>query len=142
MRTTHIATVRKEKQTQRQRVCELLMWTNDDYCNFQFEAYQAFFKALFSQYPELHKEVEYSPIVRGWFNLEWADRDQDWLAFAEADTEDYLEVDADGQLLVLPGTPYGHKYLVGEYMHCNAVPTLQNDGAFMHRYLQTLKLLR
>lgn len=156
--TTHIAKVRQQHLSQIDEVCQLLDWTHQQYCQHQFEQYQAFISILFKNYPELIKEVEYSAVFRGFWNKEAAKRNAEWLAFARSQTrlEVILEVEdvfrqaqqpkvedeIEGIYLnVLQPLPYGDDYLVGEYLFEHRAKRLLIDQEFMNNYYHTLKLI-
>ena len=120
--TTHISAVRAQQISQMQAVCEALRWTEEQYCLHQFEEYELFASAIAKDYPERRQQIRYSPVFRGFFNNEWAARNDEFLFFA-----------------------YDVKYDIDlaeqEYLYTHNYLTLINDDAFFERFNSLLKLI-
>ncbi|MGY3054350.1 hypothetical protein ACVWYG_002557 [Pedobacter sp. UYEF25] len=140
---TRVEEIRKIDLTQKQAVCELLQWTEQMYFDFMFAQYEEFLNRMFSGYPiQFLNDVKYSPVFSGFWNNEIAARNEfDFLPFANTETEDYYEVDVNGELQVLQALPVGDIYLIDEFMFIHNPQRLMHDDAFMHRYNKTLRLL-
>ncbi|MGV3705423.1 MAG: hypothetical protein ACO1NU_08595 [Arcticibacter sp.] len=143
-KTSHIAKVRQQDQIQMQRICEILMWSEVEYCNHQFEEYTNFLTRMFFGFPEaMLKQVMHSKVMRGFWNNEWTYRNQvEFLPFADEMTEDVTEVDPSGELVYMPKTEHGDAGLVGEYMFIHGYRALMQDELFMFRYNNILELVR
>lgn len=144
-KTTHIATIRQKNQSQTSKVCQLLNWSEEQYCNYLFEQYCDFVKRMFYRYPvELYQTVLYSPVMRGLWNNEVFKRNAlDFLPFASAETEPMLEFtdDVDG-IFCLPACKPGAAHIVDEFMLIHAAARLVHDDEFMIKYNNVLSLIR
>ncbi|MEO7212625.1 hypothetical protein [Mucilaginibacter sp.] len=123
IRRTHIAEVRETNTSQMGEVCDLLGWTIDQYTDYQFYQYQMFVWELCKGWPMVRKEIEYSPVFRGFWNNEWSHRNQhEFLPFA-----------------------YDIKYdkwqMLEEYRLLNDHEALLNDDAFLIRYEHVRRLI-
>lgn len=143
-KTTHIAQIRQQNQTQIEQVCQLINWTEEQYCNYHFEQYCDFVKRMFWGYPkELYHTVLYSPVMRGlWNNQAQRRNDLEFLPFAISETEPMLDFNdnMDG-IYCLPACNPGAAHIVDEFMFIHAAARLVNDDEFMHQYNQILKLI-
>ena len=140
---THVAQVISDNLNQMQTVCELLNWTEQQYCNFQFEQYEAFIDMMFYGYPEIFaNSVKHSPSFRGFWNCQVAERNRlDFIDFAKAETEELHEVNMDGELIPYKALPFGDAYIVDEFMFIHNPKRLMHDEEFMIQYNHTLKLI-
>lgn len=120
---THIQTQRLTAASEAEQVQSLLSWTHEDYCTIQFKEYCAFVESISEGYPQVQKEILYSPVFRGFWNNEWNRRDR----------QEFLEHAIDSGLT--------RDVLETEYffIHCHEV--LLEDDAFMIRYSHILKLI-
>jgi len=143
-KTTHIAQIRQADQSQLQQVCQLIDFTEDQYCKYMFEQYTAFVKRMFCDYPiVLYQNALYSPVMRGFWNNEATKRNEtEFLPFATDLTADIYTVNKQGTLEILIGLNAGNLWLVDEFMLIHNHQVLINNGAFMHRYNQTLHLIK
>lgn len=120
--STHIQQQRElilDEQTQAQ---DLLKWSHEDYCFHQFGEYCAFVESLTEGWPAVREDILYSPVFRGFWNKEWAERNRiDFLAFA-------------------PECPDFH-YLKTEYLFIHSHERLLEDDEFMTRYGHLIKIL-
>jgi len=123
MPRTRIARIREENSSQMDEICQLLGWTTDEYCWNQFREYQLFVAELCAGWPEVRREVEYSPVFRGFFNNEWNLRNENEF---------------------LP-TAYEMKYdswfLLREFRDIHDYKALLDDERFMMKYEQIRGLI-
>ncbi|MES2651295.1 MAG: hypothetical protein V4663_06115 [Bacteroidota bacterium] len=123
-KTTHIGSIRKQNSTQVQQICELLDWSEQAYCEYIFEQYQAFIKRMFYGYPEVvAKQVEYSEIFRGFWNDQVAVRNEtEFLPFA---------------------SPYaGSPNLLEEWLHIHDHRSLMHNDFFMDKYNYCITIIQ
>lgn len=115
--------MREAQQGVKERVQAVLYWTEQQYCDFQFEAYCGFVESVAEGWPKVRAQLLYSPYFRGFWNNEWVNRDEhNFLAFAEECSD------------------YSHN--LSEYQLINAPNTLLEDDGFMMRYNQVLEIIR
>lgn len=143
-KSSFIAKTRQADHTQMQKVCELLKWDEQQYCNHQFEQYTDFLTRMFMGWPDIMlRQVLYSPTMRGFFNNEWSKRtDVEFFSFAKDLIAPVLEVDESGTLISLEGMPLGDCYLIDEYCCIHSSRGLINNDAFMIKYNDVLKMVR
>jgi hypothetical protein len=123
VKTTHISKVRYKHENLMNAVCELLDWTPMQYCENQFEQYTLFVNTMCAQWPNRCKEISYSPVFRGFWNNEWAARNElDFMPFAYD-----CKFDKD--------------YLLEEYLFINDHIRLIHDDAFYCRFEQIIKMI-
>ncbi|MGB4776125.1 MAG: hypothetical protein WBP45_13180 [Daejeonella sp.] len=121
--TTHIGRIRKEQASQIEQVCDLLNWTHDEYCDHQYKEYEAFIARMFDGYPVMMQQVRYSSAFRGFWNNEWAIRNEiDFLPFAK-------ECQMD------------EAFIMEEYLYIHSHYRLMNDDDFLSKYNSALKLI-
>jgi hypothetical protein len=86
-------------QTQLTEICGMLRWTEQQYCDHQYEQYEAFLKrALFGAHPNIFNRVRYSTLMRGLWNNEWIRRNKGFLPLARYCMFEGMEVDKKGGL--------------------------------------------
>jgi len=103
------------------RTREFIEYSHEEFCNHQFENYEAFVSQDFQQYPGLIKKVKYSSMFRKFWNAEWLYRNKtEFLPFAETCS---LSV----------------KDLRGEYLFMHSTERLLNQPDFISRYEDLLK---
>ncbi|SUJ26382.1 Uncharacterised protein [Sphingobacterium spiritivorum] len=122
---THIAKVRQSNANVITRVCDLLGWTIERYCEYQFDNYIQFIEALFAGCPEeMSNEVKFSPVFRGFWNNEAFYRNSNlFLPFAQDE-------------------PEGSPEILAEFLYIHNPEYLMNDDDFMEHYNYTLKTIR
>ncbi|PSL06568.1 hypothetical protein [Cecembia rubra] len=125
---SHIGKVRKASKDQKQEIQDLLMWSDDAYCRFQFREYCHFVETLTTGWLKVREQILYSPVFRGFWNNEWNARDREFLEF----TDSFSKYPLDQQERV---------YCMTEYMLLHSHKALLEDDEFMMRYYQILKLL-
>ena len=96
--TTHIARAKQYNDKVMQQVCELLNWTEQQYCDHQYRIYEKIVDRLFYEMPKEQQSIRYSPVFRGFFINEWNKRTiVEFLSYAViADSETCIG--ADGSL--------------------------------------------
>ena len=139
---THIGKVRTQNLTQLQRVCELLNWSHEKYCNHQFSQYEDFINRACRDLPKAENLLRYSSIFRGFYNQEWSLRTQsDFLPHAIEMTKHICEVDRCGDLIYVEGVPNGHYTLVAEYLTLHEARGLFYDEVFAVKYCNIIDLI-
>lgn len=121
---THIAKVRDVQFNQMTHVCGLLNITREGYCWHQYRQYEAYVKLLCSEKPHFADKIRYSAAFRGFWNNEWAMRNQvEFLPFAYESKYDLKEV-------------------MAEYLHINSALRLFHEDSFYNRFENILKLIK
>ena len=139
---THIAEVREANLKGIQQVCHLLQWTEQDYCEFQFQQYCLFVDTKYSNFPDIiANRVLYSPLFRGFFNNEAYKRDEvEFLPFAEDLIEPIWTVAEGGEIEIIK--PIDVEDLVTEWMLIHDYKRLLNDEAFIAGFQQLLTIMK
>lgn len=120
---THIGKVRSRNKSQIHEVSELLGWTDQQYCNHQFDEYCKFVEKLSHNFPGVRDQILYSPYFRGMWNSEWMIRNEyDFIPYATDTCFDVPEITI-------------------EYLFIHSHVRLLQDEAFMSRYSGVLKLI-
>lgn len=129
---------------QMEKICQLLDWTEDKYWQYQYTCYYLFINQLFDGFPaEMRKEVEYSPIMAGYWKNEWYLRNEnEFVPFAEDICDSAMYVDQNGKIVYYQPLESAQEQAEGEFIFINSPKRLQNDIAFMNGYNQALKLIR
>lgn len=122
VKTPHIQQQRDLILTDQEETQAVLHWNHEEYCLHQFGEYCAFVEALTEGWKSVREDILYSPTFRGFWNSEWARRNnEDFLCFA-IDCPDY-------------------NYLKTEYLFLHCHERLLEDEEFMTRYSHILKLI-
>lgn len=117
---SHIAQVRQSDLTLTQKVQNILGWSHQQYCNHQYEQYEAFIARECAMHPDIAQILRYSETFRGFWNNEWIIRNQqEFMSFAPDAVDGIDEVD--------------------EYMYIHSHQRLINDMFFMNKYECILK---
>ena len=139
---THIATIRQQNETQIQKVCYLLGWSEMQYCNYQFETYTRFLTRMFHGWPEHFLNAAlYSPVMRGYWNNQASDRNNEFLLWGNELHESQSELTPEGSILTIPGVASGDPYYLEEFLFTHSVERLCNDKPFMDGYCQVIKMI-
>lgn len=120
---THIGRVRQNDLTTSEKVSQLLGWSHDQYCNHQYEEYEAFLARENAAYPEIREELRYSATFRGFWNNEWTLRNQ----------QEFLPFATECEM--------GEAYMTDEYLFINNHMRLINDLFFMNKYEYILNMI-
>lgn len=127
-KTSHIGTVRNNNLELKDQVQSCLDWTDQEYCDHQFEQYCEFVESLTTGWHKVREQILYSAVFRGFWNNNWSERDREFLGFAET----FLQDNTD---------PEDIAYVLDEYRFSNSAKRLLEDDEFMSKYYQILKLL-
>lgn len=139
---THVDKARQMSVTQMEQICRYLGWTEDQYCEFQFTCYQVFLSTLFSGFPESRREVEYSPIMAGFWKNQWMRRNRtEFLPCAEDLCESSIFIDSRGKLVYYQPADDARQQAEDEYIFIHCPERLMNDEDFMTQHYHTLKLI-
>lgn len=123
MKTTHIQKVRDRNQAEMKQVQDILSWSQERYCEYQFAQYCRFVEELTEGWEMVRKEILYSPVFRGFWINEWNLRDhQDFLCFATECTDS--------------------RYNLEEYLFLHDTDRLMEDDLFMTKYSNILNIIR
>lgn len=137
----HIQATRAAQATQLSQVCHYLGWSKQQYCNHQFATYTAFLTQMFLDYPNSFlRDAEYSPVMRGFFNNEWAKRNNQFLPYASALCFTGIEVTSNGDMQHCYGLPLGCDALLSEYIGIHSITEMLDSSHFMNNYNTALKL--
>ena len=121
---THIGKIRASHHDQREEVCSLLNLTDLQYCWHQYRQYERFVSKACAGYPQYKNMIRLSPIFRGFWNNEWAQRNEvEFLPYA-------YECKFDEQ------------YILEEYKFIHSADRLFNEEAFYDRFENIIKLLK
>lgn len=139
---THIATIRQQNETQIEQVCNLLAWSELQYCTHQFELYTRFLTRMYHGWPvHFLKDAMYSPVMRGYWNNQVSERNSEFLKWGIELNESQSELTPEGSILTIPGVPCGDAYYLEEYLFTHSVERLCNDKLFMDGYCQVIKMI-
>lgn len=120
---THISKVRQFDLTVTEQIQQLLGWSHEQYCNHQYEQYEAFLARECSNHPVIQQQLRYSETFRGFWNNEWIIRNQqEFLPFASECASDAADI-------------------VDEYLFINNHYRLINEVFFIHKYEAVLALI-
>ena len=98
------------------RIRNFLQFTHLEYCNHQFENYEAFLNQDFNEDWVMNQKIGYSSAFREFWNEEWMLRNRlEFLPFAEDNTFDFQD-------------------LRREYFFIHCPQRLLNQPAFLSRY--------
>ncbi|HMI03057.1 MAG TPA: hypothetical protein VK541_11280 [Pedobacter sp.] len=136
---THIAKIRQKNQTQIDRVCQLLNWSHEDYCNHQYLEYEMFIAMACMVMPKSAILLRYSPQFRGFFNSEWMRRnDTDFIPYANSVCSEHIDIRYDGEEFsgwrIYPAVEYGDEFIIEEYLMTHSHQSLFCDADFANRY--------
>lgn len=120
---THIGKVRQEDLTVTQKTQQLLGWSHDQYCNHQYDQYEAFIARECFDHPVIKQQLRVSETFRGFWNNEWIIRNQ----------QEFLPFASDCTM--------GDAYIEEEYLFINNHQRLINDIFFMNKYESVLRLI-
>lgn len=137
---THIAKVRAKHQTQKERVCEILNWTEERYADHQFEVYLKVLNKLHIDCPKIEQRLAYSPVFRGFFNSEWERRNrEEFLSIVEVQ-DGGLCINANGAIDFLEERQETDDYNYQEYIFIHSADRLCQDHDFLtaHEYIMDL----
>jgi len=145
---THIESIRQVNTDQIQKVCELLDWTHQQYCDHQYEEFQALIKHICIGSAREQNFLLKSGEFRGFCNNEWIRRNQvNFLPYAADLSADVLELTYDG---VGKNYPYeltygGVEYYAGvqagdplyleEYLHLHSAQSIMCDADLREKFL-------
>lgn len=122
-KTTHIQKVRQSNLEAMHQVQQILSWSHDRYCQYQFQQYCRFVEEITQGWDLVRKEIMYSPVFRGFWNNEWNARDHEDFLCSATDCED-------------------SRYNLEEYLFLHDTDRLMEDDDFMHRYSNILNIIR
>lgn len=121
---THISKIRACHHDQLEQVCELLNLTAEQYCWHQYKQYERFVAQACAGHQEIKKLIRHSPIFRGFWNNEWAQRnEQQFLPYAYE-------------------CKYDENYIMEEYKFIHSADRLYNDEEFYNRFESIVKLIK
>lgn len=124
-------------------VCRHLNWTEEEYYSHQFEQYEEFLKRILHGYPEAaFNKIRYSPLTRGLWNNEWFNRTTGkFLIMARFQLFEGMEVDEDGQLLIIEPADGAREHVQDEYLFIHNGKLLVNNVDFLERFYHVLELI-
>ncbi|MGE0931700.1 hypothetical protein [Peijinzhouia sedimentorum] len=125
---THIGQVRQHHAEAKQSIAELLGWSEQEYCNFQFAEYCKFADTLYEGWDAAREQLMYSPVFRGFWLNQWHMRDA--LILEESTSRSYLSEE------------FRRIHFERKYMLINDHRTLMDDDDFMESYGHLLTIIR
>lgn len=141
---THMSQVREADLGNMFQVCELLGWTQDQYCEHQLEQYTKFLKLALAAMPTyIQNKAAYSPVLRGFWNNEWFSRNErEFLPMAI----DYLRhsnsyVYEDGTHYLCWDNTEFINLVADEYLKIHSMDELADDERFLIRFYNNLKII-
>lgn len=139
---THIGHQRQQNKESQGKVCYLLQWTEQQYCNYLFEQYCSFIEEKYKDFPEvLEKRILYSDLFRGVFNNAASKRDrEEFIPYAEEVTETIMVITPEGCLEWFQTVPLGGDYLIEEWELIHSYKRLINDDQFMSQFRHIVEL--
>lgn len=143
LQTTLIEQMKVLNESMISTMCSILGWTEQQYCDHQFESYESFVFWVYKRDNQhLANKVRYSPIFRGLWNNEWLNRNDKFVHKAKYDLFSGFEIDESGELLTVP-PPDSHtmEKIVYEYKSIHSSWKLRNDPMFMQKFYHALDLI-
>lgn len=124
-------------------ICEIIGWTELEYCEHQYETYEAFaFYAFRRNNQQWSNKVRYSPIFRGLWNNEWLFRNEKFISKARYDLFTGMEVDESGEIVTVPPPDHDvYQKLIYEYKTMHSAWKLRNNPLFMQKFYHALDLI-
>lgn len=122
---THIAKVRQSDKSLIEEVCNLIGWSYEQYCEYQFNNYIQFVDRMFEHWPaEMANQVKYSSVFRGFWNNEASLRNQtEFMPFARFE-------------------PIDSPVILSEFLYTHCPLQLMHDDLFMMKYNHVLDIIR
>ena len=131
---THVAKVRAINQSTSETICQLLNWDWELFCAHQYQCYETFISKACELLPQARQVLRHSAVFRGWFNHEWAKRNEvEFLPFAIAETSQPFGF-IDGKFEEFELLTPGDMYLVDEYLIVNCPNRLYYEDEFAAKY--------
>lgn len=121
IRPSHISEVREQQASQMDEVCQVLSWSAMKYCMHQFSQYERFVEMLAGHDVRLKSKLRFSPVFRGFWNNEWAMRNE----------KEFLPFSGD--------VAFTKAWILEEYLFINDAERLINDDRFYNRFEHILK---
>ncbi|WP_286803409.1 MULTISPECIES: hypothetical protein [Sphingobacterium] len=130
-------------QEQIQEICRLMKWTEQEYCDHQFEQYEIFLKrALFGAHINVFNKVRFSPLMRGLWINEWMRRNEDiFLPMARYNMFEGMEVNEKGILGTVVPDEESRIYTSEEYYTLHNGKRLYADADMMVKFGHVLNLI-
>ncbi len=102
-RTSLIEQTRILNESQISEICRNLGWTEQQYCEHQFEQYEQFLmRVLHGSHIDFVNRIRYSELLRGFWNNEWIRRNADFIVSARYQLFSGIEVDHHGEIITVP----------------------------------------
>ena len=122
---THIAQIRQTDKSLTEEVCNIIGWSHEEYCDYQFNNYIEFVDRMFDRWPaEMANQVKYSSVFRGFWNNEVSFRNQtEFLPFAKFE-------------------PTDSPVIISEFLYTHNPISLMHDDLFMMKYNSVLEIIR
>lgn len=79
MKTTLIQKQQQKATTLKQRVCELLQWSEEEYANFQYEMGLQYLQVYVPGDPQGAEQLTHSKIYWNWWKNAWSARDEQFV---------------------------------------------------------------
>lgn len=142
-RVSLIEQTRIMNESQISTVCTILGWTDQQYCDYQFEQYEQFLLIMFKDSDvAFANKVKYSPLFRGLWNNEWIQRNEEFLKIAKYVVFTGYEVDDTGELIKVPPPDAGSvEKLDRDYRVLHNAKRLIVDHSFIVRFEHLLPLI-
>lgn len=129
-----ISLLRKSDQKQMQSVCEVLNWSEEQYCLHQFDEYDNFINRLNPDSPFIAQKLRYSPVFSGFWKNEWVKRtEKEFLIFA-LQSYSKLEVTVAGKIGLRTEYATVDDYDLHEYLFLHSAIRLSQNYDFLKAY--------
>ena len=102
-RISLIEQTRIMNESQINEICNILGWTELQYCEHQFEQYEQFLKrVLHGSSQNFLSKIRHSPVMRGLWNNEWIHRNEEFIQGARYQLFSGMEIDSHGEVVTVP----------------------------------------
>lgn len=124
-------------------VCAMFGWDEQRYCEHQFEQYELFLKrVLHGSQLQFFDKIRFSELMRGFWNNEWMQRNEEFIPVARYILFSGWEVDSDGNVdIVPPPDEAAEAGLYDNYCRLHNGKLLATDHGFISRFEHVLELI-
>ncbi|WP_286767189.1 MULTISPECIES: hypothetical protein [Sphingobacterium] len=142
-RVSLIEQTRILNNSQISEICDILGWTELQYCEHQFEQYEQFLKrVLHGNSWSFLSKIRHSPLMRGLWNNEWIRRNDEFIKSARYLLFSGFEVDEEGVLYqVLPPDEATEARVFDDYHTLHNGKLLAVNHEFIERFEHVIELI-
>lgn len=142
IKITQAAKVSAKGNKQVAEVCQMLGWTEDQYYTHQFEQYEVFIKFIMQGSSlEFYNKIRFSPLMRGFWNNEWIQREDEMLEMLRFHLFEGYEVNPQGELITVSAVSGAKEFCIDAYMNTHNGKLLYNEVQFIDRFEHIVTLI-